>query len=76
VGALLTAALVAIPPAAARNAAGNLKQYATGATVLGAAAAAFGICLGKITALPAGPLIVLASTAAFLVSTLFSRSVR
>ncbi len=66
VGGLLTAALVAIPPAAARNVTGDLARYTGGAVTIGVASAIVGVVLGGWTGLPAGPLIILASTAAFL----------
>jgi ABC-type Mn2+/Zn2+ transport system permease subunit len=65
VGGLLTAALVAIPAAAARNVARTLAQFALGATVIGVVSAIAGIVLFRITGLPAGPLIILVSTAVF-----------
>jgi ABC-type Mn2+/Zn2+ transport system permease subunit len=73
VGGLLTAALVAIPPSAARNVARNLRQYAWGSAVAGMASAVIGIVLFRITGLPAGPLIVLVSAALFLGSLPFAR---
>lgn len=68
VGGLLTAALVAIPPAAARNVGKNLRQYTLGATTIGVASAVLGIALFQVTRFPAGPLIVLVSAAAFLLT--------
>jgi zinc transport system permease protein len=65
VGGLLTAALVAIPPSAARNLARNLRQYAVVATAVGAGSAALGVVLSWATGFPAGPLIVLVSTGIF-----------
>jgi ABC-type Mn2+/Zn2+ transport system permease subunit len=73
VGGLLTAALVAIPPSAARNMGKNMKQYTLGAAAIGVMSAAVGIVLFRVTGLPAGPLIVLTSTAAFLVTLPFAR---
>jgi ABC-type Mn2+/Zn2+ transport system permease subunit len=73
VGGLLTAALVAIPPSAARNLGKNLKQYTLGATAIGIASAVVGIVLFRLTGLPAGPLIVLVSAAIFLLTLPFSR---
>lgn len=72
-GGLLTAALVAVPPSAARNLARNLRQYAVGSVVVGAAATLVGILLARLTELPAGPLIVLVSTALFLCTLPFLR---
>lgn len=68
VGGLLTAALVAIPPSAARNLARNLRQYTQGAAAAGASSAVVGIVLFRITGLPAGPLIILVSAALFLLT--------
>lgn len=68
VGGLLTAALVAIPPSAARNVGRNLKQYILGASVIGAGSAVLGIVLSQVTAFPAGPLIILVSAGIFLVT--------
>jgi ABC-type Mn2+/Zn2+ transport system permease subunit len=73
VGGLLTAALVAIPPAAARNVARTLRQYALGATLIGAASAALGLGVSEISGIAAGPLIVLVSAAIFLLTVPFAR---
>lgn len=73
VGGLLTAALVAIPPSAARNVSRNLPQYAFGAAVIGIISSFLGILFFKLTGLPAGPLIILASTFIFLISLIFKR---
>ncbi len=73
VGGLLTAALVAIPPAAARNLGKSLRQYTFGALAIGITSAVLGVVLFHATGLPAGPLIVLVSTAIFLVTLAFAR---
>jgi zinc transport system permease protein len=73
VGGLLTAALVAIPPAAARNVGRNLRQYAFGATAIGVTSAAGGIGMFRLTGYPAGPLIILVSAAIFLITLRFAR---
>jgi ABC-type Mn2+/Zn2+ transport system permease subunit len=73
VGGLLTAALVAIPPSAARNIAKSLKQYTVGAMVIGIGSAVLGIVLSRVTGFPAGPLIVLVSTAIFVLTLPFAR---
>lgn len=73
VGGLLTAALVAIPPSAARNIAKNLRQYTFGATAIGAISAIFGVTLHQLTSYPAGPLVILASAAVFLLTLPFAR---
>lgn len=73
VGGLLTAALVAIPPAVARNVARNMRQYALGSLVVGAGSAAAGVALFRITGLPAGPLVILVNASLFLASLAFAR---
>lgn len=65
VGGLLTAALVAIPPSAARNLGRNLRQYKLGSMGIGIASAVIGIVLFRLTGLSAGPLVILASAALF-----------
>lgn len=65
VGSLLTAALVAIPPAAARVVARTLKQYLVGSIVVGCTSSLAGIMLFEFTGKPAGPLIILVSALAF-----------
>jgi len=66
VGGLLTAALVAIPAAVAKNIAKNMRQYAFGSLAVGALSAA--VALYHLTGLPAGPLIILVNTVLFLAS--------
>lgn len=73
VGGLLTAALVAIPPSAARNIGRNLRQYTLGAAAIGAASALLGIVLYRLTGFPSGPLIILVSAALFLLTLPFAR---
>ncbi len=73
VGGLLTAALVAIPAAVARNLARDLRHYAATAIGVGVGSSLLGIALFRLTGLPAGPLIVLVSAAAFLASLPFVR---
>lgn len=73
VGGLLTAALVAIPACSARNLSRNLFQYAFGATIVGTVSSFLGIFIFELTGFPAGPLIILANAAAFLISAIFKR---
>lgn len=73
VGGLLTAALVAIPPSAARNIGTSLRQYTLGAMAIGVGSAVLGIVLSRVTGLPAGPLIILVSTVIFVLSLRFVR---
>jgi len=73
VGGLLTAALVAIPASTARNLSRNISQYAFGALIIGSVSSFVGILLFILTGFPAGPLIVLVSTAIFLASIFLKR---
>ena len=73
VGGLLTAALVAIPPSAARNVCRNLQQYTLGAIAIGIGSATLGIILSHATGVPAGPLVILVSTTVFLLTLPFKR---
>ena len=68
VGGLMTAALVAIPAAAARNFSRSLTQYGVAAGVFGIISAIAGILLGAYMGLPAGPLVILTSGVIFAVS--------
>jgi ABC-type Mn2+/Zn2+ transport system permease subunit len=68
VGGLLTAALVAIPAATARNFSKNLFQFSLSGLSLGAASSLLGIFLFKMTGFPAGPMIIIVSTFFFLIS--------
>ncbi|HEL9664393.1 TPA: metal ABC transporter permease, partial [Legionella pneumophila] len=52
VGGLLTAALVSIPPASARNLSQNLTQYSLISTLVGAVASCVGVLLFQFTGLP------------------------
>ncbi|HAT1880074.1 TPA: metal ABC transporter permease [Legionella pneumophila] len=73
VGGLLTAALVSIPPASARNLSQNLTQYSLISTLVGAVASCVGVLLFQFTGLPSGPLIILTSTFIFLISLIFKK---
>jgi ABC-type Mn2+/Zn2+ transport system permease subunit len=73
VGGLLTAALVAIPAATARNLSKNLFQFSLFGLLLGAASALLGIFLFEATGFPAGPMIVIVSTFFFLISIIFKK---
>lgn len=65
VGGLLTAALVAIPAAAARNVSRTLFQYGLASGVFGVMAAVVGIVISVFTRLPAGPLVIITSAVIF-----------
>ncbi len=65
VGGLMTAALVAIPAAAARNVSRTLKQYSLASAGFGILSAIIGIISSTFTGLPAGPLVILTSAIVF-----------
>ncbi len=73
VGALLIVALLIIPTAAARPFARTPEQMALIAALIGAAAAPLGIFAAFAVDAPAGPSIVLAAAALFVVSSLIAR---
>jgi len=73
VGGLITAALVAIPSATAKNISYNLKSYKIWAVIFGVAATIIGIFLNRIYLLPTGPLIIVTGTCIFLLSVLLKR---
>ena len=66
VGGLMTAALVAIPAAAAKNVSKTLGQFGATAGLFGVVSATLGIVVSTISGLPAGPLVILASGIIFL----------
>jgi zinc transport system permease protein len=69
VGALLIVALLIIPPAAARPLAKSPEAMAIGAAILGALAAPLGLLASLAADAPAGPAIVLAAGALFVLTT-------
>jgi zinc transport system permease protein len=73
VGSLLTAAIVAIPAATSRNLSKNLTQYLTFGALAGGLASLLGIATNYFFSLPAGPSIILSSSALFLLSIPFAR---
>ena len=68
VGILLTAALMAIPAAAAKGMVKSLAGYRITGAFAGGISAAGGLALHWATALPAGPLIILSAAAIFFVT--------
>jgi zinc transport system permease protein len=73
VGALLIAAMLIIPAAAARGLARGPEAMAAGASLIGAASALGGLQLSLWQDTPAGPSIILAATAFFTVSAALGR---
>ncbi len=74
VGGLLTAALVAIPAAAARNISRSLKEYKFIAVLLGVGSAVGGVLLSWMFEISSGILIILVGSAIFLVTSVFRRA--
>lgn len=70
VGVLLITALLIIPAAAARRLSASPEQMAASATLIGALAVVAGLAASLFLDTPAGPSIVTAATAAFLLSQL------
>ncbi len=73
VGGLLTAALVAIPAAAARNWSRTVNSYAYKALIIGGVSPFAGIVLSRFLPFPAGPLIILVSALIFLMTVFWKR---
>jgi ABC-type Mn2+/Zn2+ transport system permease subunit len=67
-GSLLVGALVIVPPATARLISAHLRQYARNSALLGAFGSIAGILLSQRLHFPAGPMIILVSTALFLLA--------
>lgn len=72
-GTLLVGALVIVPAAAAKNVSSNLHRYAELSGIIGIVSVLSGILISNITAIPAGPLIVISGTVIFLL-TIFGSS--
>ena len=73
VGGLITAALIAIPAASAKNISGGLQSYKTWAIVLGIISAITGIFIARFFHLPTGPMVVVSSVVIFLISVIFRK---
>ncbi|MCD6466125.1 metal ABC transporter permease [Candidatus Bathyarchaeota archaeon] len=73
VGGLMTAAIVAIPSASARNLSRNLSNYRFLAALFGGTSMIAGIALSVFSNLPVGPLIILSNVAVFFLSVIMKR---
>jgi len=71
VGGLMTAALVAIPAATSRILSKNLSYYSFLGMTLGILSCIIGIGLFNYTGIAAGPLIIITSSAFFLLAVIF-----
>lgn len=70
VGGLITAALIAIPAAIAKNISSNLKTYKRRAVLSGISATIIGIFLNHSYHLPTGPLIIVTGACLFILEVL------
>ena len=73
VGTLLMGALVVIPAIASRNLTASLSNYTFASALIGLVSLVGGIILANTYQLPPGPIVVLASTAIFLVTLILKR---
>ncbi len=73
-GGLITAALIAIPAASAKNISKGLLSYKVLAIIFGILSAILGICIAHFFSLPAGPMVVVFSVVIFLISVIFRKS--
>ena len=68
VGVLLTAALIAVPPATAKNLSSSMKSYTFFSLFLGMLAPIIGLIIAQFTTFPAGTLIILSGAFLFVLS--------
>ncbi|MFH1890081.1 MAG: metal ABC transporter permease [Candidatus Kuenenbacteria bacterium] len=73
VGGLITAALIAIPAASAKNVSGDLRFYKISAVAFGVISAIAGIFIARFIQLPTGPMVIIAGVALFLISVVFRK---
>lgn len=74
VGGLMTAALVAIPAASARNVSKRLTQFTFISATFGVISAIVGILASTVSGLPAGPLVIITSAIIFLTTVATARA--
>jgi len=73
VGGLITAALIAIPAASAKNVSSGLRSYKIWAIVLGIISVIVGIFIARFFHLPTGPMVVVSGVVLFLISVIFRK---
>ncbi|BCX14643.1 MAG: membrane protein [Patescibacteria group bacterium] len=73
VGGLITAALIAIPAATAKNISNNLSLYKTTAIICGILSSVIGILAAHFFSLPTGPMIIVISVILFIISLLLKK---
>lgn len=72
-GTLLTGAMVIIPAVAAKNLAGNIKEYQLLSVILGIAATIIGMLIASYYHVSSGPVIVLSAIVIFIFSFVFRK---
>ncbi len=75
VGGLITAALVAIPAATAKNISKNLQSYVKLAIFFGIISAVAGIAIANFSHLPIGPMVIVSNAVLFMTSIIFMKKV-
>ncbi len=73
VGGLITAALIAIPAASAKNVSKDLRFYKISAVALGIISAISGIFIARFINFPTGPLVIISGVVLFLFSVIFRK---
>jgi ABC-type Mn2+/Zn2+ transport system permease subunit len=73
VGGLITAAIIAIPSASAKNISKGLLSYKISAVMFGVVSAIIGIVIAQLAQLPTGPLVIITNVFLFLISIIFRR---
>lgn len=73
VGGLITAALIAVPAASAKNICKGLHPYQFWSTTFGIVSAIAGIFIARFVHLPTGPMVIVSSAALFLISVFFTK---
>ncbi len=71
VGALITVALIALPPASAKNISSSFRSYKMWAIIFGMISAMGGILIARWLEAPIGPVVVLTGVAIFLLTMIF-----
>jgi ABC-type Mn2+/Zn2+ transport system permease subunit len=73
VGGLITAALIAVPAASAKNISKGLLSYKISAIAFGILASIAGIIIAQFTQLPTGPMVIISGVVLFLISIVFRK---
>jgi len=71
VGALITAALIAVPAASARNISSSLLSYKIWAIIIGIVSVIIGVFVSRFFLLPTGPMIIVIGAVLFIISIFF-----